>query len=107
MRSTEERIIAVKRRAEEIERRNRVRRGRVLVAGSFAASLLILIGLSLVMPRIVDAMPEHLYTAVGAVASMFDGSRFAGYIAIGLLAFCLGVSVTILAYKIKKLNQGE
>lgn len=107
MRNTEERVLAVKLRVEEIERHNRLRRRRVLVAGSFAASLLIIVGLSLAVSRVFDAMPDFMVAAAGAFGSLFDENRFAGYIVIGLLAFCLGVCTTILAHKVKKLNREE
>lgn len=107
MRTTAERVLAVKLRCEKIESQKRIRTRRVVATGTFAASLLIIVGLSLVMPGLISSMPGDKYDIFGTAASMFDGSNFYGFVLIGFLAFALGVSVTILAYKTKELNQRD
>lgn len=105
MRNTEERLLAVKLRSQEIERQTRVRNRRFLGLGSFAASLVFIIGLSFALPGLMDKMSDHKYPGFATAASIFDGSSFYGFVLIGFLAFALGASVTVLAYKIKGLNQ--
>ncbi|MGI6586622.1 MAG: DUF4179 domain-containing protein [Lutisporaceae bacterium] len=105
MRSTEERVLAVKLRAKEIEGQKRIRRGRMLYISSFAACLLFIVGLSFVMPSVMDSMSDDGYVNFGTAASIFDGRNFFGFVLIGFLAFALGVSVTVLSYKIKQRNQ--
>ena len=105
MRNTEERVLAVKLRTKEIEGQKRIRRGRMLCISSFAACLLLLVGLSFVMPGVMDFMTDDEYVHLDTAASIFDGSNFFGFVLIGFLAFALGVSVTILSYKIKLANQ--
>ncbi len=105
MRNTEERVLAVKLRVKEIEGQKRIRKGRMLCISSFAACLLFLMGLSFIMPRIMDSMTGDEYANFGTAAGIFDGSNFFGFVLIGFLAFALGVSVTILSYKIKLINQ--
>ncbi|MCK9268081.1 MAG: DUF4179 domain-containing protein [Alkaliphilus sp.] len=105
MRNTEERVLAVKLRTKEIEGQKRIRRGRMLCIGSFAACLLLLVGLSFVMPGVMYSMSDDKYSNFGTAASIFDGSNFFGFVLIGFLAFALGISVTILFYKIKLINQ--
>lgn len=100
MRNTEERILAVKQRAKEIERQKRIRKGRIVMVSYTAASLLLIIGLSFAMPGIMAGMPESEYAYFGAAAGIFDQKGGFGYVLIGLLAFLLGVSVTILAYRL-------
>lgn len=110
MRDTEERVLAVKLRTKKIEGQKRIRRGRVLCISSFAACLLLLVGLSFVMPSVMDSMSDDKYANFGTAASIFDGSNFFGFVLIGFLAFALGVGVTILSYKIKlisRLNQED
>lgn len=101
MRSTEERIAAVKRRSKEMERKKQIRRGRIVGISSVAACLIFIVGLSFAMPGIMAGMENGAYTYVGAAASIFDGGGGFGYALIGLLAFALGVSVTILSYHIQ------
>ncbi len=57
--------------------------------------------LSFAMPGISARLAEGNYGIYGAAASMFGGSAAAGYIIIGLLAFALGVLVTVLCFKLK------
>lgn len=105
MRNTEERVLAVKLRTKEIEGQKRIRRGRMLCISSFAACLLLLVGLSFVMPGVMDIMSDGDYTNFSTAASIFEGSNFLGYVLIGFLAFVLGVSVTILSYRISLKNK--
>lgn len=107
MRNIEDRVLAVKLRAKEIENQKRVNRRRVLVIGSFVASLMIITSLSFLMPGIMDSMPDDSFTNSSGAAGIFEGSSFFAFVLIGFLAFVLGISVTILAYKIKKLNQQD
>jgi len=105
MRNTEERVLAVKLRTKEIESQKQIRKGHMLCISSFAACLLLLVGLSFVMPGVMNSMPDDGYANFGTAAGIFDGSNFFGFALIGFLAFALGVSVTILSYKIKLINQ--
>ena len=100
MRNTEERVLAVKQKAQEIERQKQKRHSRNVMVLSTAACLLFIVGLSFAMPGITAGMPESEYAYFGVAASIFDGSGGFGYVIIGLLAFILGVSVTILAYSV-------
>ena len=38
--------------------------------------------------------------------SIFAGSSMLGYLVIGIIAFILGVSVTVFCYQVKKLQKG-
>lgn len=107
MRTTEERVLAVKLRIKKIEGQKRIHRGRMLCIGSFAACLFLILGLSFVMPRVTDPMSDDGYVSFNTAASIFDGSNCFGFVFIGILAFALGVSVTILSYKIKLINQSD
>ncbi len=105
MRNTEERVLAVKQRAKEIERQRRIRQDRIVMGSHAAASLLLIIGLSLAMPGIMAGMPESEYAYLGAAAGIFEQNGGFGYVLIGLLAFLLGVSVTILGYRLRLRKQ--
>lgn len=105
MRNTEQRVAAVKRRAKELERKKQLRRGRIIGISSVAACLVFIIGLAFAMPEIMADFTDGAYTYSGTAASIFDGSGGFGYVLIGLLAFALGVSVTILSYHIHLRNR--
>ena len=78
MRSHEERIAEVKRRIAEKERRRRQRQERIAAVFGF-----------------------------GTAATMLGGSAALGYIVTGLLAFVLGVCVTIACFRICLLHKDE
>ena len=97
MRSHEERVAAVKQRVSQIEKQNRQRRNRIAVLASAAACLAVIIAASFVMPGLSEKLISGDYTKYEAAASIF----------IGLLAFVLGVGVTILCFKLKVLWQED
>ena len=88
MRSHEERIAEVKRRIAEKERRRRQRQERIAAVFGVAACLVVIVGVSLFMPDM-------------------GGSAALGYIVTGLLAFVLGVCVTIACFRICLLHKNE
>ena len=107
MRSNEERVAAVKRRSKELERENGKRRGRIVRLSSIAACLALIVGLSLVMPGVVGNFSEDTLGYSAMTASIFQGSGALGYIVIGLLAFALGVCVTVLCDHTRRMEREE
>lgn len=105
MRNTEERVAAVKLRVKEMERQKQVRQGLIISISPVAVCLLFIIVLSFAMPSMLVGLSSGVHTYSGTAASIFDGSRGFGYVLIGVLAFSLGVSVTILCYRIRLRNQ--
>ncbi len=105
MRNTEDRVAAVELRVKEMKRQKQVRQGRIISMSSVAACLLFIIGFSFAMPGMLMELPGGVHTYSGTAASIFDGSRGFGFVLIGVLAFSLGVSVTILCYRIRLRNQ--
>lgn len=107
MRSNEERVAAVKRRTKELERESKKHRGRMVRLSSVAACLVLLVGLSLAMPGVVERFSDDALGYSAMTASVFHGSGALGYIVIGLLAFALGVCVTVLCYQTRRSEQEE
>lgn len=107
MRSNEERIAEVKRRIAEKERQKKLRRSRIAAISAVAACLVLILVLSLFMPGIAGQLRPGGYSDYEMVASMFGENGALGYIIIGLLAFLLGVCVTILCFRIRLLNREE
>ncbi|MFA5586781.1 MAG: hypothetical protein WDA02_09700 [Saccharofermentanales bacterium] len=107
MRSTEERLAAVKDKALEIKAARSKRKNRLILASACAASLLILVGLSFFIPSVLSRTPAPEPVQPGATASIFDVSGTLGYILIGFFAFALGAAMTILFYRIQLKNKKE
>ena len=106
MRSHEERVAETKRRIAQIEREKR-RRNTITMASAVAACLVLLIGASLAMPGIAANIQPGDYSGFETEASMYGGGAALGYIVIGLLAFLLGVCVTVLCFRLHQMNRED
>ena len=107
MRSHEERVAETKRRIAKIEREKQLRRNTVTMASAVAACLALLIGASLAMPGIAASIRAGDYSGFETAASIFHGCAALGYIVIGLLAFLLGVCVTVLCFRLRQMNRED
>ena len=107
MRSHEERVAETKRRIAKIERKKRLRRNTITMASAVAACLALLVGASLAMPGIAANIQTVYYSGFEAAASIFHGGAALGYIVIGLLAFLLGVCVTVLCFRLRQMNRED
>ena len=107
MRSHEERVAETKRRIAKMEREKRRRRNTVTMASAVAACLALLIGASLAMPGIAASIQTGDYSGFETAASIFHGGTALGYIVIGLLAFLLGVCVTVLCFRLRQMNRED
>ena len=105
MRSHEERVAETKRRIAKIEREKRLRRDKFTMISAVAACLALLIGASLAMPGIAARIQINDYAGFETSASMYGGGAALGYIVIGLLAFLLGVCVTVLCFRLRQLSR--
>ena len=107
MRSHEERVAETKRRIAKIEREKRLWRNTITMASAVAACLVLLIGASLAMPGIAANIQTGNYSGFETAASMYGGSDALGYIIVGLLAFLLGVCMTILCFRLRQMERDE
>ena len=107
MRSNEERITEVKRRIAEKEYKKRLRREWAVAVCGVAACLAVIVGVSLSMPDIVSRIEMGTASNFETAATILGGSAALGYIVVGLLAFVLGVCVTVLCFRIGRLNEEE
>ena len=103
MRTTDERLAAAKRRAEKLRRQ---RRDSAAVFACAAACLAAIAGLSLAMPSVTARFPDADYSSGGMAASIFSGGSL-GYLLVGLLAFALGVCVTVLCFRLRRYERDE
>ena len=107
MRSHEERIAEAKRRIAKMEREKRLRRNTITMASAVAACLVLLIGASFAMPGIAAKIQTGDYSGFETAASIFHGGTALGYIVIGLLAFLLGVCVTVLCFRLRQMSRED
>ena len=107
MRSHEERVAETKRRIAARQQEKRLRRNTITMASAVAACLALLIGASFAMPGIAASIQTDNYSGFETAASIFHGGAALGYIVIGLLAFLLGVCVTILCFRIRQMNRED
>ena len=107
MRSHEERVAETKRRIAKMEREKRRRFSRSILASAVAACLALLIGASLAMPGIAANIQTGDYSGFETAASIFHSGAALGYIVIGLLAFLLGVCVTVLCFRLRQMNRED
>ena len=59
------------------------------------------------MPDTVSRIEKGTSSGLETAATMLGGSTALGYIVVGLLAFVLGVCVTVLCFRIRRLNEEE
>ena len=107
MRSHEERVAETKRRIAKIEREKRLRRDKITMISAVTACLALLIGASLAMPGIAARIQINDYAGFETTASMYGGGAALGYIVIGLLAFLLGVCVTVLCFRLRQMSRED
>ena len=107
MRSHEERFAEAKRRIAARQRERRLRRSRIAGISAAAACLAPIVGISCMMPGIAVKIQTGDYTGFETTASMYGGGAALGYIVIGLLAFLLGVCVTVLCFRLRQMNRED
>lgn len=107
MRSHEERIAEVKRRIVEKERQKGRQRRQIAAVLGVAACLAVIVGASFAMPGISEQIVQGTPSGFETAGTILGGNTVPGYIIIGLLAFLLGVCVTILCFRIRRLDKEE
>ena len=107
MRGYEERCAEVKRRIAAEKRKKRLRRGRLVMTAAAAACLALLAGVSIAMPGMTAQLQPGSCTGFETAASMYGGRDALGYIIVGLLAFLLGVCMTILCFRLRQMERDE
>ena len=107
MRNHKERVAETKRRIAKIEREKRLRRNMITMASAVAACFALLIGASFAMPGIAASIQTGDYAGFETAASIFHGGAALGYIVIGLLAFLLGVCVTVLCFRLRQISRED
>ncbi len=107
MLSHEERVAETKRRIAARQREQKLRRNMIAMVSAAAACLALIVGASFTVPGIAAKIQTGGYTGFETAASIFQSCAALGYIVIGLLAFLLGVCVTILCFRLRQMNRED
>ena len=89
----------VHQRAAELEAQSLRRRIYLIQTFSAAAGMAAAIAIALTMPK---ALPETEKNQVVMQASIFSENGSLGYIVVALMAFLLGIGVTMLCFKLRQ-----
>ena len=104
MLSTNERMTRLEKRSKEIKLKQTAKKERLAITGAYALCLILIIGISyFIGSEMKFKSPAQI--PPGGTASVFTDGYFLGYAAVGILAFLLGVSVTILCGMLHKRNK--
>ena len=106
MRTSDERIEAMYRRAQELETENRIHRTRIMQTVCAACGFILVVAIASFMPVFSDKIAPHS-TEFNMNGSILSGNGMLGYIVIGIIAFALGIAVTVFCYQIKKYQTGN
>ena len=107
MRTSEERARLIHRRTAEIKQERRIKRQRRLDAACMAICLLLVIGIGAMMPGLMRGAADGSIVHPSGTASLLGSHAALGYIIMGLLAFLLGVCVTVLLYRLRRRGERQ
>ncbi len=100
MLTEKEQITAMHERADRIIEQKKARRIQVITVVAFTVCLALIILAGTVMPGILGQARLSVQNS-GMTASILTESSILGFVVIGIMAFILGVLVTILCYRLK------
>ena len=105
MLTPEERVAEVHRRMEALQRRCGRRKYLLQCSGAVAACLVLVIAMALVVAN--TPVQSQTAGAAGFAASMLTGHAALGAIVVAILAFCLGVLVTVFCFRLRRQREEE
>ena len=105
MRTNEERAGLIHKRTAEIKRERQKEKQRALDMICIAACLILIIGIGSFMPRLAAGIPGGEVHHASGAASLVGSHAALGYILMGIMAFLLGVCVTVLLYRLRRRNE--
>ena len=102
MRTIEQQLQEILRRAEITREKQALKKSVMMDAASVLICLLLLVGASVSLPRMAEISEPDISRYYG---SLILHSTAIGYVVIGVLAFALGICVTLLCLHWRALNQ--
>ena len=107
MRTNEERAGLIHKRTVEIKREWQKKKQRTLDMICIVACLILIVGIGSFMPGLTAGIPGGEVHHASGVASLVGNHAALGYILMGIMAFLLGVCVTVLLYRLRRRNERE
>ena len=105
MRTNEERAGSVQKQTAEIKRNRQKIKQRALDMICIAVCMILVVGIGSFMPGLRAGIPGGEVHHASGAASLVGSHAALGYILMGLLAFLLGVCVTVLLYRLHRWNE--
>ena len=102
MRTNEERAGLIHKRTAEIKRERRRKKERALDMICIAACLILIVGIGSFMPGWAVGIPCGEVRHASSAASLVGNHAALSYILMGLMAFLLGVCVTVLLHRLHR-----
>ena len=102
MRTNEERAGLIHKRTAEIQRERQKKKQRALDMLCIAVCLVLVVGIGSFMPGWAAGIPGWEARYASGAASLVGSHAALGYILMGLMAFLLGVCVTVLLYRLRR-----
>ena len=104
MRTNEERAVLIHQRTAEIKRERQKKKQRAWDMTCIAACLILIVGIGSFLPDWVVGIPGGEVHHASGAASLVGSHAALGYILMGLMAFLLGVFVTVLLHRLHRRN---
>ena len=105
MRTNEERAGLIHKRTAELKRERQKRKQRALDMLCIAVCLVLVVWIGSFMPGWAAGIPGGEARHASGAASLVGSHAALGYILMGLMAFLLGVCVTVLLYRLHRRNE--
>ena len=103
--TNEERMDKIRKRAAELRKQDQRKKLIFSEISCVAACLAIIVCMGFYIPSVTENLSYKSINQASATASIIGNNGALGYIIMGILAFALGVCVTILFYKIRERNR--
>ena len=105
MRTNEERAGLVQKRTAKIKRKRHKIKQRALDMICIAVCMILVVGIGSFMPGFAIGITAGEVHHASGTASLVGSHSALGYILMGLMAFLLGVCVTVLLYRMHRRNE--
>lgn len=105
MRSTSERMELLKQRTNAVKEKRQARKHKIMMVSCYALCIGFVVAMSLFFGHMKFSTPTEM--SMTNTASIFTNQFFFGYIIVGILAFLLGIFVTLLCNMLHKKNRKD
>lgn len=102
MRTTEEQLKEINQRVNTIQKQRSLRRQIALDLASGGSCLILLVVVCIWIPKLTEQEIENTASNYGG---LLLSAPYLGYVLVGILAFTLGICITLLCFHYKKLKQ--